>query len=88
MTSQIRFTSEEPLLASAYDVISILGKHSNPRRKWRALLDSETVRQASMYAFDKRGGETPAVDMEGCRMLLRAMNVSLPIPQMQELEMR
>ncbi|GAQ89736.1 hypothetical protein KFL_005560140 [Klebsormidium nitens] len=56
--------------------------------KWRALLDSGMVRQTSTYAFDKRGGETPAVDLEGCRMLLRALNVSLPMVDSQELELR
>lgn len=88
MTSHIRFTSEDPLLASAYDIISKLGKHSNPRRKWRALLDSGSVGKTSMYAFDKRGGATPAVDLEGCRVLLRALNVDLPATQMQDFELR
>lgn len=89
MTSRIRITSEEPLLASAYDIISELGKHSNPRRKWKALLESGAVRRdTSRYVFDKRGGATPAVDLEGCRTLLGALKVSVPASQMQELESR
>lgn len=91
MASQIRVTSEEPLLASAYDIISRLGGHSNPRRKWRALLGSGAVKRGTynpMYAFDKRAGETPAVDMDDCKAILSAMNVVLPPPQMRELESR
>jgi hypothetical protein len=86
--SEVCITRESPYLGSAYDIIGKLGRHSNPRRKWRALSKSGIVPSEVRYAFDLRGGETPAIDMEACKAVFEAMKVRIPDAQIRALEAR